>query len=666
MNNNTGSSKKPQDLTASLVSLAMLKVNSDLLGRDYMEYLRPFVEHVLNQVPSDYITDNAVRSKLEQEFGLRLPVQVVQHVLRRMKKSGFFTKDDGVYRLCKALPTSAISSRRVQASREIETVLGALGGYAERTHGVKLLPNECTAALLVFAAQFSVQCVQTYLQGTALPELPKASQRDLFLVHSFVKNASEHDVDLFEHIMVVVKGHMLSNALLCPDLESTERKLGNLLLFFDTPLILDLLGLHGEEHLESTMEILLLVQRLGAKVVIFEHTLQEVNTVLWTAETNPKGVGKLERVVLRNQLTPSDIALVRGQLRSNLDKLHISSWPVPSFSVGFAIDASVLDKALDDEIGYYNPQAKEYDARSIEYIYRFRRGKLPLRLEDSIAILVTSNSELSRVAYKYGKEHESSREVSSVITAYSLANTAWLKAPLGAPGLPAKEVISVCYAALEPGRDMWSKYLAEINKLQARGSISPDEHRVLRDSLLSREELMNLTLGSDIALTQETVPQVLSRVKKALMEQKDAELEQVRTELDKTQAKSDAEIRAERAAHEQTRQRLADTQAQQEKQQAELYWKALRLARVLSWCGWAFVTLVLASAAILLSPWASRMTFGHRWLVAFSSFLLIVGFIWGFLNWLFGITVKRVRELLEKFLHARIATWLVGRQGDAN
>jgi hypothetical protein len=100
-------------------------------------------------------------------------------------------------------------------------------------------------------------------------------------------------------------------------------------------------------------------------------------------------------------------------------------------------------------------------------------------LEDSAAVFVTSNSSLAKAAWEVGKNHNSSKEVSSVITDYSLANVAWLKAPLGAPDLPTKELVAICYAAMEPSAALWGRYLEEIERLEASGDISPDDHAVL-------------------------------------------------------------------------------------------------------------------------------------------------------------------------------------------
>ncbi|MBT5607697.1 MAG: hypothetical protein HOJ57_17285 [Lentisphaerae bacterium] len=349
-----------------------------------------------------------------------------------------------------------------------------------------------------------------------------------------------------------------------------------------------------------------------------------------------------------NQLSSSDITLIRGQLRSKLDKLHIGSWPAPKFEANFSIDVSVLEKVLDDEIGYYNKNAKEFDARSIEYIYRFRHGRLPLRLEDALAVMVTTNGDLAKVAFEHGRQHESSQEVSPVITGYALANIAWLKEPMGAPDLPAREVMSVCFAAMEPSGEMWHSYLNEIDRLQRNGTITPDEHRVLRDSVKARDELMNLTMGAEAALTEETVPQVLERVKQDLT------------------AEKDAEIRGEHDAHQRTEEERAEAVSRHRKQQEKIFWRTKSVAQVFSWALFFILAALLVAGGILASPIASDITFGSRILSACAMILLGLAISWGLLNWVFGISLRELRKAFQKWGHRILLKWFSTEDGSRN
>src|SRR5690606_26515511 len=144
------------------------------------------------------------------------------------------------------------------------------------------------------------------------------------------------------------------------------------------------------------------------------------------------------------------------------------------------IDEGAFTTVLGEEINYHNPRARDYDIKSVRAIYVLRQGISPQSIEKSKAVFVTSNVSFSKAAFEYGKIHDQSREVSTVITDFSLANTAWLKAPHGASLLPQKEVLALAYAAIQPTSNFWTKVLDEADKLQAQGEISARDHQLLR------------------------------------------------------------------------------------------------------------------------------------------------------------------------------------------
>ena len=81
---------------STLTSLAMLKVHVDQ-GRDYLDYLQPFIHQILYKSNIDPITDSAVRDAIRNEFGLEIPQRAIQIVLKRLAKKLQLTKEHGVY-----------------------------------------------------------------------------------------------------------------------------------------------------------------------------------------------------------------------------------------------------------------------------------------------------------------------------------------------------------------------------------------------------------------------------------------------------------------------------------------------------------------------------------------------------------------------------------------
>ncbi|MEM7820564.1 MAG: hypothetical protein QW761_03125, partial [Candidatus Aenigmatarchaeota archaeon] len=272
----------------------------------------------------------------------------------------------------------------------------------------------------------------------------------------------------------------------------------------------------------------------------------------------------------------------------------------------------------------------------VRSIYVLRKGISPSVLERAKAVLVTSNSAFARAAWNYGKKFEQSQEVSTVITDFSLANMTWLKVPMGAPTLPRSEVLAYSYAALQPSQEFLNKYISEIEKLERAGRITSRDHQLLRSSTLAQDELMNLTLGQEIALTETTITETLNRV----------------TEEIKKEEKE--KLSAEKEAHLRTLMQLQSLQQKEQEIKKRIYWRCRRRARTIASLASVFVGLLLmAGLASGLGLRPNNRLLG--WIFIGASGALLIFTI---SNLLFGSTLKSFFQRAEDYF----LRWLLKRQ----
>ena len=311
--------------------------------------------------------------------------------------------------------------------------------------------------------------------------------------------------------------------------------------------------------------------------------------------------------------------------------VHVET--TPRYQAEFQIDEEIFEEALNDELSYQNPKAKEDDIKSVRSIYVLRANKPAPSIEKAGAVFITSNASFARAAWEYGQQHESSRGVSSVITSFSLANVAWLKAPVGAPSVPRTQVLAFAYAALQPSVLLLNKYMSEIDKLEAKGNISQREHQVLRSSPLAYDQLMNLTLGEESALTEDTLMQTLERASSEIRKEESARLT------------------AEQEAHRTTRHDLESSQEQSEEMRRRIYWKCQDTAGLQSRIvAYLLGLLMLADVgAGIVLPFIGSATLAF----AVVPVVLVVGFF-TFVNRWHGISVKEIRRRLDNWLLSRL------------
>lgn len=612
----------------------MLKVNIDTRRGDYYDYLHPFILEVLRRHTPDPVTDGVIHAHITNDFGLDINQSVIQTVLRRIaRRDKLLRREHGVFHVVASIGKSSFDAKRAQATRSIDAVANALSTFAA-TKNIKFDVDAAFQHILTFLSRFSVECLRSYVRGTALADVPYQTPQALYIVGSFVQSVQETDELLFAQFIQIVKGRMLANALLCPDLDSLNKTFAGVQFYFDTPLILRILGLNGQPRRNAMLELVTLLNKLGGSCCVFEHTMNELDGVIEAAERyleHPEGQGRLIDELRRQGKTRTDVTLLRERLDDLVVAERIAIRKTPPYLRDFQIDESAFGDMIEEEIQYRGKKAMEYDINSVRSIYALRAGRAPRRLEECRSVLVTSNAGFAKAAFEYGKSFDSSREVSSVITDFSLANVAWLKAPMGAPSLPEREVLAYCYAALEPSHKLWQKYVSEMDRLKEQGQILPRDHQILRYSFGARTELVALTLGDDEALTGGTVSEILSRVTAAISREKDEKLA------------------AEIAVHEETQRSVQELRCQQAEQQQRIYWAASRAATCLS-IGLAAVP---TGAVIFLSLFSAGLLGGG----IVVGICVIVAALTGFNSTVLGVSVRDMYERLRKW----ILMWILKR-----
>ena len=602
--------------TDTLTSLAILKVQIDQ-DKDYLDYLRPFVQQILSKNPPEIIADSNVSSAIRDQFGLEIPARAVQIVLKRLARDLPIRLEHGVYRIVGELPNPGLDVKKVGALRHINTIVAGLSDFA-RQNGQTFASSEGpVGALLAFLSRFSISCIRSYLRGTVLPKVTDGPNTDIVLVSEYLLSIQNRDLPRFESFMVLVQGHMLANSLLCPDLQDAPRSYKGVTFFFDTRLVVRLLGLEGALEQNAVEHLVRLLGDLGGRVALFSHTRDELETVLsGSAEyvNKPGGRGSIVLEARRAGRTKSDILMLLQELDERLDELGLVVIRTPRYRSDFQIDETVFERVLDDEVSYLNPRAREYDVNSVRSVYALRENVRARSLEKCGAVLVTSNSAFARAAFEYGRKHEVSQEVSPVISDFSLANMAWLKAPLGAPDVPRVEVLAYSYAAVQPSAEFLEKVLTESDRLHKSGRISARQHQLMRSSVLAQDELAKLTLGDDRAIRAETILQSLERVEREI------------------KLEESVRLTDEQQKHGATKQRLAEIERENAGIRRRIFWSSRSRARAMarSVTGLILGALLLATAAGLgirpAWPVAGWLLFASS---VIMSALAVANLMWG-------------------------------------
>ena len=624
--------------TATLTSLAILKVNLDR-GKDYLEYLRPFILQVIVDLHPESFSEGDIGENLRSKFGLEIPERTIEILLRRLSRSRVVKKAHRVYRVSGNLPDPQITVKTSEARRHIDSVVTGLQQFSQDTVSPFANYDEAVVAICTFLAEFDVSCLSAYLRGTTIPQNKYAHSSDIVLVSEYVQHIQKAAPERFNSFLVLVQGHMLANALLCPDLINASQTFKKVTFFLDTPLLIQVLGLEGISRQSAICEMISLLLKLDGVAAVFSHTRRELEAAISTAAAkldSPTGWGSIIQEARSEGTSKSDLQLITESLDEKLGEFGITVIDTPKLTEEFQIDESIFEQVLDDELSYRHFGAKANDIKSVRSIYVLRGDRSAPSLEKCKAVLVTSNEAFAKAAWQYGKERESSRDVSVVMSDFSITNIAWLKAPVGAPEIPQTQLLAFSYAALKPSSQLLSKFMDEIDKLLARKSITERDHQLLRSSPKIVPELMRQTLGEVSNVNEGAVQRTHERVTADITKEASEKLEQ------------------EQDAHHQTRVSLDYEMEQNEKFVENLYWQCQRDGSLMAKFPLALLAIVLILGTLFgLGVHSTNPVVGGVLTLSFAVVSLL-----SLLSLFFGSTLKSIHS---KFQH-NCSTWLFKRR----
>lgn len=521
------------DSEKSLVSLAILKVNWNERGADYIDNFVPFVGEVLRLAHDDVVSLSILQEGIKNEFGLYIPQGALKTILVRAERNNYVTHNNGVYiRNLQNIPNDFINEK-TRALRILRTITDKFIKYCKDHHNVSLDETEAEKTLLDFIQKSNIPILQTAVRGTPLEIKTSKSHQDEFLIASFLLYLHERDQDGFEHVETIAKGQMIASLLFLPDINKANQKFNNLTVYLDTRIILRALGLEGKEFETPCSELLRLLLNMGVTLACFNQTYDELRGILdslaFTLTNKSQVVSRSYSVMdyaISQGWRASDIELIIANLENSLTRLRVFIKQRPDYSIALGVNEEKLAEIVNKHLPSQKTEAQRHDIDCLTSIHRLRQSQPRYEIETCEYIFVTSNNELARASSEFFIEEYEKNTVPLCINDHTLATLAWVKNPQYANNLTAQMLISDSCAALRPDRELWGKYLHEIEKLRSQGKISSDDFHILRFSLTARNTLLESTLGSADAFTEGTIPMILARAQQNLTKNIQGHLDQ--------------------------------------------------------------------------------------------------------------------------------------------
>lgn len=633
--------------TEVITSLAILLVNWDE-GKEYIDNFVPFIGQCIIALNPEVVSAQELQEKLHRDYGLHVPQNTIKSILKKAEKKGYVQRRGEAYTPNhEALQTLNFETKRQESLRQHNALVQKMQEFAEKRYGLSLTPEVSEDTLLSYIRMHDMELLECILTGEALAEVEIGiSRKQSYVVQAFVKHIYENDPECSKYLDAVVKGHMLANALILPDLGNARRRFRHTSVYFDTPLILRALGYEGHARQAACIELFDLLKEVGAYVCCFRHTRNEVHSVLYAckmalaeADSTRVPYGAAFHHFSRLRFTPADLELEMAMLDKNIEKLGVRIEEKPEYVDKYQVDESRLEETLGALVNYPpgRERARMHDVDCLSAVFRLRKGQSYYSMEECHSLFVTPNSSVCQVNTEFfvGGNYVNQGSAPIAVTDYALTNILWLKRPMSAPTLPRKYIIAECYAAMEPGERLWHKYLDKVKQLKERGDISEDEYYLLRETQLARTQLTEITMGDEDVFIEGTPQEILERIRQSIRE---ADLRELTIEKDKRE-EAERQVRLEQDAAREREQVLN-----------------LNIERKSQTFAFFVTTVVLGMFELALLAGAIYGLVGPE--RAWSNLTLsIFGIIFVFVsayNLFYGTTVKEWRNRTQKWLALHI------------
>src|SRR3989338_42201 len=516
----------------TITSLAILKSNWDSNKKDYIDTFVPLFVHLLKKNKYEAVDAEKIRKDFFEEFQFEIPIYPILAILTRLKKYGFTYKKDHEYlAVQEKLKEIKFDDRIQEEGRKLSSLIESFRDFVKTEHNIEVSAKESEETILSFFRDTDTSLLFGSDSISSLPEAKiRASKSKKYLFAVFTDEARRANPTIFNFLVDISIGHALASALLYNEkLNNYTSKFNGLSFYLDATIVFDLLGVNGEIRQFAQTELLKDIKIFGGKLLLFEHTLDEVDHVLrnaaqWVDSPSldyTKASKTLRYFLGQGNVSSSDIELFLSRVPRKLQDLNIQTVAKPDYlDEKFQIDEKeaqeVLVAAYKKRDPYFDEIAREITIRkdidSIAAIYRLRKGVSPKNLKDARFVFLTSNSSLAQVS----SEIDRIGGIVSIpvcLTNIFVGTLIWLQSPARIRIINEGRLSTQVYGILQPDRKLISKYVDEINKLKEAGDITEDDYYLLRGNRLVYELLPDKSLGDADLLNTETVIELLDEVK---------------------------------------------------------------------------------------------------------------------------------------------------------
>lgn len=500
----------------SLISFSLISSMWGKYKKDSIDMLIPFVLYSFSELDDNNSIVSVIDTKefVEKEFGLKILSNIIEIIFKRLSKEEYriLIRDKKRYLLADRKPD--VSEFKLQRDNNKKS------NYIVQQEFYKFLDLKNITYDQNVANNALISYLCNYGRNIIADNIAILENGDIWnhRVGEFIQSISKDNELIFDYVKNIAKGGMIASIIFNNSTKNyrSNKKFKNTTIYYDTSLLMHLLGYSGRALYESISELTDLLQKQNAKICYFRHNLKELEGIL-NAYIRVYNLGKLNEsynfdYFIENEITPETISEYIVLLEKNLESKGLSVEDTPSYqNIAGNIDWEKFDKYLEKNIKYLNPNRRKNDVESLAAIYRLRTYSKYTNYESCHALFVTTNPSLVYHAKKYFRLDEERTGIPAIVDDTFLTGFIWLKNENIYEQLPTLKIIADALSSQTLSAEFWNLFLDKVDTYEKQNIITFEEAARLKVDIFTKKNIYDLTDGDIDKLDHGTMKELLKR-----------------------------------------------------------------------------------------------------------------------------------------------------------
>ena len=360
--------------------------------------------------------------------------------------------------------------------------------------------------------------------------IPERSSSFNYAWYRYLKVLSEKEIKIFNFIVALSFSNILKEAVFyTSDTANAIDTYNGLNLYLDSPIVFALLGIDSPARIDSCKMLITEMQKAGCSVYIFDHNFEEIRGIMeraagWATSVD-YDIQKANNVArfFHDKLIEAPIIsefceMVETKLNEQGVTIRKTTY---DFSKNeFQEDEQKLFSMIEDKyretgLSLLDDRKRSIliDIRSIIMVYRERYGRTSTKIQTSGHLFITLNGTIANVCKNYESNVSiNAGYIPACVSGDIFGSVLWLFTPTTKIEYQRKQLLADCYVALQPSKEMLSKYIDTLNRAYKADEIDEKKFLFLRSHMAVNDALMNITRGDYARFNDLTYQEVYDEI----------------------------------------------------------------------------------------------------------------------------------------------------------